>query len=258
MQDIPATAHATSLRKQERELMWDEDPSPAKQEIELLLPPVPTLAARLESNLSHVRKQFTAIRAAEQRGELNQKLNRSTELFTIPDSDPRGPLRGQQGIRARLQIIENTVFVVSSKVLCESDYDNALPNFVDYVEHERYVFALEGGKHEDDESIIADLASGGNRLACMNDPINSTLTANMAFFELLVKGFPQLCAIAIGSIQPGEELLASYGDAYWGCDVVGKQRREGVAFSLQHMRRALMSQMKGRASHPIEIDTCGV
>ena len=57
-------------------------------------------------------------------------------------------LRKQQGLRATKHIARATLFAVGARVLVESDYDRFNSNFLDFVQHERYVFAFEGQKAE--------------------------------------------------------------------------------------------------------------
>ena len=67
-------------------------------------------------------------------------------MFEIPVDDVRVALRLQKGLRATRKITRGTMFAVSARVLSESDYDRLNSNFLDFVQHERYVFAFEGRK----------------------------------------------------------------------------------------------------------------
>ena len=68
------------------------------------------------------------------------------QVFEIPIDDARVGLRLQKGLRATKEITRGTMFAVSARVLSESDYDRLNSNFLDFVQHERYVFAFEGRK----------------------------------------------------------------------------------------------------------------
>jgi hypothetical protein len=138
-------------------------------------------------------------------GNINRRLRECTEVFVIPDDDPREALRGQKGLRARKKIPKKTAFMITCRVLLESDYERAIgEDLPTWTQHERYSFIFKYGavllceciiiwslvagndhvgeergtgkvwRHRGDRGeeigpLVADLAGKGNELIYVND-----------------------------------------------------------------------------------------
>ena len=83
--------------------------------------------------------------------------------------------------------------------------------------------------------------------------------SNMTMFEVSYMGFPHLCAIALKDIQPNDELLYSYGAAYWdGGGTKERRRNEQHSKVIRELRTFVQTKLEGKSeAHSIVLDAKG-
>ena len=80
-----------------------------------------------------------------------------------------------------------------------------------------FYFASQGPSIAGNAKLVVDpFESYGNQLMAINDPRGSRRSSNCEFIEYDYKGWPHVCVVALGTVEPGAELLLEYGTStYW-------------------------------------------
>lgn len=171
------------------------------------------------------------------------------ELFIIDETDRRVSLRGRRGVRARKPLKEGTFLgVYRGTAMLHSTFKkwkiSSSPPTTNPIAYELMIdsytasttvynvgkWALEHGiqspiisRTKPNENTLDVSAAGeGNILSYINDPhidplgdSIESLAENAAMCEVTLAGWPFLVMFATRAIATGEEILYSYGDAFW-------------------------------------------
>jgi len=108
-----------------------------------------------------------------------------------------------------------------------------------------YVAALD---HEADVSLGVDSQDCGNELRFINSYLNVAFSANMTLRVAHVSGIPHVLVVCKAPVEPGDELLLDYGQAYNDAYLLNQKPNEKCVMSQEGVSAAWAELAGGGSS----------
>ena len=174
-------------------------------------------SSSLKESLRPIILEFICLYVSNSQS-LKNYIQSYIEIRTIDKSDPRIPLRGQDGAFAKRTIPKDTVLGIYTGGYITEDEFKALYNVQQQNEINRYAFNL-AYTNDYMEGLFLD-GYEGNELSCLNAnktykegeiPKKANVIANYYTYQ----GWRYVVYYSLDTIAQDDELLFDYGEDYW-------------------------------------------